>query len=141
MIKDLIRGNRFAPRFGVDGPVIPMIKVDVRPGTPWPGPGIVYIELALSEQATGIIRDPRTQVFVVGLFSDDPSAPDVLLAMHGVCPIQSKVNLSVMDANSPDVMKIGAELSYTQLDIIFGPTALDLMSIALGRGGAGQDDL
>lgn len=133
MIKDFLRNNRFAPRFGLDGEPIGMSRIDISPGKPWHGPGVVKFEMPLGEVSMKLLADQRVQPFIVGLFREDPKDPQVILVMLDVCLHDAQVSLSELDCNQHEIFKISAELRYTQLHIIFGPTALDLLSIALSE--------
>ncbi len=121
---DPFRCFRFAPRIGFDGRPMGVSRVDVRPGQPWFGRGVVELESALRPDMIEFAGIDEPSPLIIGVyhitdeFSVD-SDPSLKLVLNNVTPAHSEMVITPLDATSSDVLKIVLRMSYDRLTFIF----------------------
>lgn len=123
--KDPFHCFRFAPRVGFDGKPMSVSLVNIKPGKPWHGPGIVEVECALSPEIIEFARISDLFPLIVGVYhitdergpGGDPSATIVL---SNVSPSRGEMDVTPLDAMSSDVLQVKLRMGYDRLTFIFG---------------------
>ena len=116
---------RFSPRVGFDGIHVGASLVEIKPGKPWHGPGMVEIEAALRPEFIDFARIGGPFPLIVGVYhvtveiglDGDPSATIIL---SNVSPSRSEMSVTPLDATSSDVLQVKLRMKYDRLTFVFG---------------------
>lgn len=135
--ESLYHAFRFAPRIGLDGPMIGVMKVEVVSDGVWSKGGTLKIESAIKKDFIDLLKHTAETMLSVALFSIDDEfgvngAPSAALVFYGVTPSQAKLTMIPLDAHDSSIFTGTAELRYDRMDILFGDLGmLDAMSSAV----------
>lgn len=128
---------RFAPRIGLDGPMIGVTKVEVVPDDVWSKSGTLKIQSAIKKDFIDLLKHTAETMLSVALFSIDDSfgvngTPSAALVFYGAMPSQAKLTMVPLDATDSSIFTGTAELRYDRMDILFGDLGLlDAMTSAV----------
>jgi len=116
---------RFAPRIGFDGKPFGVSLIDIRPGTPWSGPGEVVIESALKPDIVDFAKIRDRIPLVVGIFhiTDEfgvDGDPSLHVVLNGVVPASSGLVITPLDAMDSGILKVTLTMRYDRLTFVFG---------------------
>jgi len=122
---------------GFDGKPMGVSLVEIKPGSPWHGPGIVEVQCALRPEMIDFAKRPGPFPLVVGVYhitdefgpDGDPSATIVL---NNVSPSRGEMDVTPLDAACSDVLQVKLRMTYDRLTFIFGscdaPNILDMIA-------------
>jgi len=116
---------RFAPRVGFDGKPMGVSLVNIKPGEPWHGPGIVEVESSLKPEIIDFARRAGPFPLIVGVYhiTDDRGpngAPSASIILSNVSPSRSEMDITPLDASCSDVLQVKLRMKYDRLTFIFG---------------------
>ena len=122
---DPFRCFRFAPRIGYEGKPIGVSMVDIQPGQPWSGPGLVVIESALKPEIIELARVRQPVPFVIGVFhvTDEFGVggdPSLNIVLSEVVPAKSELVITPLDASDDSILKVTFTMAYDRLTFLFG---------------------
>jgi len=127
---DPFRCFRFAPKVGFDGRPMGVARVEVRPGTPWSGPGEVSVQAMLKPDIVEFAKLTQPDFLVIGVYhiTDDINGePSLNLVLGNVTPADCSMTISPLDAAVDDILMVELKMSYNRLSFVFDGNVLDKM--------------